>query len=250
MVAHREAVELAKQFIEKPSANTPVPAGQFNIHTDRGRMTSKPVAFLMADLGVTKTHSRPYVSDGNPLFGKLLPHHEIPSRVPRPLRPHPRQPRLLSAIFPGTTKSTIIPGSACSPRPWLTSPSRLGPPPSWCSMLVTKRTRSASFGGLHNHCLSPRRSGTTASFFTVRPEKGARSHSPGRLASVPSRLPEQPFFYPVLHEEYATQIARDWNTKNGGTGYVVRLYIEKSFLDRYQGQTAGARIHREYLDSS
>ena len=40
---------------------------QLTIHADRGKvMTSKPVAFLMADLGVTKTHSRPYVSDDNP----------------------------------------------------------------------------------------------------------------------------------------------------------------------------------------
>ncbi len=42
-------------------------AGQLTIHADRGKvMTSKPVAFLMADLGVTKAHSRPYVSDDNP----------------------------------------------------------------------------------------------------------------------------------------------------------------------------------------
>jgi putative transposase len=67
MVAHREAAELAKQFIEETVRKHQVPAGQLNIHADRGRvMTSKPVAFLMADLGVTKTHSRPYVSDDNP----------------------------------------------------------------------------------------------------------------------------------------------------------------------------------------
>ena len=67
MVAHRESAELAKQFIEETIRKQQVPAGQLNIHADRGRvMTSKPVAFLMADLGVTKTHSRPYVSDDNP----------------------------------------------------------------------------------------------------------------------------------------------------------------------------------------
>lgn len=67
MVAHRESAELAKQFIEETIRKHQVPAGQLNIHADRGRvMTSKPVAFLMADLGVTKTHSRPYVSDDNP----------------------------------------------------------------------------------------------------------------------------------------------------------------------------------------
>lgn len=60
------------------------------------------------------------------------------------------------------------------------------------------------------------------------------------------RLPEQPIFYPVLNEEYATQIARDWNTKDGGVGYVVRFEVRKTFLARYQVQTAGARIHQEY----
>jgi hypothetical protein len=64
--------------------------------------------------------------------------------------------------------------------------------------------------------------------------------------AFPPRLPDQPFFYPVLNEAYATQIARDWNTKDGGTGYVVRFQIEKSFLDRYPVQIAGARIHQEY----
>jgi putative transposase len=67
MVAPREGAELAKQFIEETIAKHQVPAGQLTIHADRGKvMTSKPVAFLMADLGVTKTHSRPYVSDDNP----------------------------------------------------------------------------------------------------------------------------------------------------------------------------------------
>lgn len=67
MVAPRESAELAKRFIEETIGKHRIPAGQLNIHADRGRvMTSKPVAFLMADLGVTKTHSRPYVSDDNP----------------------------------------------------------------------------------------------------------------------------------------------------------------------------------------
>jgi len=67
MVAPREGAELAKQFIEETIGKHQVPAGRLTIHADRGKvMTSKPVAFLMADLGVTKTHSRPYVSDDNP----------------------------------------------------------------------------------------------------------------------------------------------------------------------------------------
>lgn len=67
MVAPREGAELARKFIEETIGKHQIPAGQLNIHADRGKvMTSKPVAFLMADLGVTKTHSRPYVSDDNP----------------------------------------------------------------------------------------------------------------------------------------------------------------------------------------
>ena len=67
MVADREAAELAKRFLEETILKHGVPPGQLNIHGDRGRpMVSKPVAFMLADLGVTKTHSRPYVSDDNP----------------------------------------------------------------------------------------------------------------------------------------------------------------------------------------
>lgn len=67
MVAPRESAELARQFIEETIGKHHIPAGQLKIHADRGKvMTSKPLAFLMADLGVTKTHSRPYVSNDNP----------------------------------------------------------------------------------------------------------------------------------------------------------------------------------------
>jgi hypothetical protein len=64
--------------------------------------------------------------------------------------------------------------------------------------------------------------------------------------AFPPRLPEQPFFYPVLNEAYATQIARDWNTKDGGTGYVLRFAIDAAFLRRYPVQTVGAGVHQEY----
>src|SRR5208283_1103037 len=53
----------------------------------------------------------------------------------------------------------------------------------------------------------------------------------------PPRLPEQPVFYPVLTEEYATQIARDWNTKDersGFAGYVLRFAVQTEFLSRFQ----------------
>jgi putative transposase len=67
MVAHREQAALAERLIAETIAKQGIPAGQLTIHADRGSsMTSKPVAFLLADLGVTKTHSRPHVSNDNP----------------------------------------------------------------------------------------------------------------------------------------------------------------------------------------
>jgi len=67
MVAHREQAELAERLIAETLAKQEIPAGQLTLHADRGSsMTSKPVAFLLADLGVTKTHSRPHTSDDNP----------------------------------------------------------------------------------------------------------------------------------------------------------------------------------------
>ena len=64
--------------------------------------------------------------------------------------------------------------------------------------------------------------------------------------SFPPRLPGQLIFYPVLEESYATQIARDWNTRDGGSGYVLRFEVESDHLALYQIQTAGSRMHREY----
>ena len=63
----------------------------------------------------------------------------------------------------------------------------------------------------------------------------------------PPRLPDQPIFYPVLNEEYATQIARDWNTKYGSKiGYVARFQVKKEFLDRYEVKIVGSSVHQEY----
>ena len=59
----------------------------------------------------------------------------------------------------------------------------------------------------------------------------------------PPRLPGQPIFYPVLSEEYAAQIARDWNTKDaasGYVGYVTRFQVRTEVAARYPTQTVGA----------
>lgn len=64
--------------------------------------------------------------------------------------------------------------------------------------------------------------------------------------AFPPRLPEQPIFYPVLNEGYAVQIARDWNLKADGAGYVTRFEVRRDFLQRYPVQRAGGREHLEY----
>ena len=67
--------------------------------------------------------------------------------------------------------------------------------------------------------------------------------------AFPPRLPGQPFFYPVLTEEYATQIARDWNTKDeasGYEGYVLKFEVQTAFLSGYEVHTVGDSSHREY----
>ena len=67
--------------------------------------------------------------------------------------------------------------------------------------------------------------------------------------AFPPRLPEQPFFYPVLTEEYAVQVARDWNTRDessGYEGYVLRFNVRAEFLSRYDVHVVGSSSHREY----
>ena len=66
-IQHRESAQVAKQLIAQAVEQQGIVPGQLTIHADRGSsMRSKPVAFLLADLGVTKTHSRPYTATDNP----------------------------------------------------------------------------------------------------------------------------------------------------------------------------------------
>ena len=66
------------------------------------------------------------------------------------------------------------------------------------------------------------------------------------MRAFPPRLPEQPIFYPVLTEAYAVKLARDWNVKASGSGYVTQFDMLKSYLDAYEVQEAGGREHLEY----
>jgi len=66
----------------------------------------------------------------------------------------------------------------------------------------------------------------------------------------PPRLFHQPIFYPVLNQEYAEKIARDWNTKDEASGYagfVTRFRVRRDYLSKYPVKTVGARdVHEEY----
>jgi len=72
-VADRERSEIARTLLAETIRKEAVDPGQLVIHADRGSsMTSKPVAFMLADLGVTKSHSRPHVSNDNPHIESLF----------------------------------------------------------------------------------------------------------------------------------------------------------------------------------
>lgn len=65
-------------------------------------------------------------------------------------------------------------------------------------------------------------------------------------SGFPPRLPGQPIFYPVTNEAYAVQIARDWNVKESGAGFVTRFEIDGDYLGRYRVQKVGGMAHTEY----
>jgi putative transposase len=82
MVAHRESATLAEPLIQQAIHNQQIQPGQLTIHADRGAaMTSKTVALLLSDLGVTKTHSRPHVSNDNPFSPVSIQNPQVPTSL-------------------------------------------------------------------------------------------------------------------------------------------------------------------------
>jgi hypothetical protein len=81
-----------------------------------------------------------------------------------------------------------------------------------------------------------------------------RPTGPAELALVkasgfkrwPPRLPDQPIFYPVTNERYAIQIARDWNVKASGSGFVTRFHVRADFMRRYAVEKVGSSEHTEW----
>ena len=64
----------------------------------------------------------------------------------------------------------------------------------------------------------------------------------------PPRLPEQPIFYPVLNEKYATEIAANWNVKynDDHKGYVTEFEVDDAYCSKFEPQVVGADYHKEF----
>ena len=127
MVAIRESAALAQVLIRQTCTKQGIGADQLTIHADRGSsMTSKPVTFLLTDLGITQSHRRPHVSDDNPFseaqFKTLKYRPDFPDRFAsiEAARQH------CQIFSPGTTTNTATPAWAYTPPPMSTTapPSR------------------------------------------------------------------------------------------------------------------------------
>lgn len=84
----------------------------------------------------------------------------------------------------------------------------------------------------------------TTLYRPVGPKELALIEASG-FREFPPRLPDQPIFYPVLNEAYAIQIARDWNVRASGAGFVTRFQLPTAFLAKYPPQIVGGRMHAE-----
>lgn len=86
---------------------------------------------------------------------------------------------------------------------------------------------------------------TTTLYRPVGPKELALIKESG-YTKFPPRLFHQPIFYPVTNEEYAVQIARDWNVKASGSGFVTQFEVETEHLQKYPVQNVGGWIHNEH----
>ena len=100
MVATRETAALAEKLIRETCQKQEIVPGQLTVHADRGSsMTSGPVALLLADMGVTKTHSRPYNSNDNPFSESHFKTLKYRPEFPRSFWFHPGLPEFLPTVF-------------------------------------------------------------------------------------------------------------------------------------------------------
>ncbi|MCI5044307.1 MAG: hypothetical protein MRY72_06385 [Aquisalinus sp.] len=89
--------------------------------------------------------------------------------------------------------------------------------------------------------------GATITLFRPVGEKELELIVEANYRAFPPRLPEQPIFYPVTNEEYAAQIARDWNTKYNDekTGYVTKFNVDSEYVSKFERKCVGSTEHEE-----
>lgn len=97
--------------------------------------------------------------------------------------------------------------------------------------------------------LDPGSDDETVTLYRPVGEKELELIRDGGYARFPPRLEWQPIFYPVLSEDYATEIAKNWNTKDarsGFVGHVLRFRVRAGFLKDFEVHRVGGRGHDEY----
>lgn len=65
------------------------------------------------------------------------------------------------------------------------------------------------------------------------------------MRSFPARLVDQPIFYPVTNQEYASQIALEWNAHRSGAGYVLSFEIPDAYAEQFERKVVGGTVHEE-----
>ena len=165
MVADRENSALAGRLIEETCHKQGVQPQVLTLHSDRGApMTSKCTAQLLADLGVTRSLSRPQVSDDKPLLRGPVQDPEVPPRLPWPLPRHHRRDRLLPNVLPLVQHRTspwrdrdAHPGRRASQS----NPERAGAARADPSSRLDPSSRTLRSRGSHNRIPFPKPSGST-----------------------------------------------------------------------------------------
>ena len=180
-IADREDSEIAKALIADALARHGIGPDQLTLHADRGTsMTSKTVAQLLEDLGVTRTHSRPHVSDDNPTSKPT----SRPSSTARPgpvtSTPSLTPGRGANSSSTTTTTSTATALSACTPRPASTTapPPRSAPNGPSPSTPPTPPTRPDSRPGRHHRNCPPSPGSTNPKKRSYRTAERNLSQSP------------------------------------------------------------------------
>ncbi|MCC6319008.1 MAG: transposase family protein [Gemmatimonadaceae bacterium] len=131
LVAPRESAALAERLIATSCARQGILPRQLTVHADRGgAITSKPVALLLADRGVTKTHSRPHVSNDNPLSEAQFKTLKYRPAFPGRLAPSWTRAPTETCSSLGTTRRIATAASDCTRRTTCTTalPPRARPP--------------------------------------------------------------------------------------------------------------------------